>query len=262
VSIVDEEGRDLPQGTTGEIAVQGRDLPLGYFRDDALTAARYQTAVDAPGERRYLTGDLGRLRTDGQLEHLGRKDRRVKVRGFRIELDEIEHTLLQHPGVARVAVEAMPDRRGDVMLVAYLEPTGPTAASAADFRAFLGPRLADYKIPSRFIALAQFPMSDSGKIVRSRLPAVEASQALTGTPRARAETTLQALVTGVWIEVLGDDGIGIDDSFLMVGGDSLRAAQIASRLSTALGADVPLTLLLEAETIRRLAERLEGLGSA
>ena len=258
VSIVDDQGRDVPSGETGEIAVHGADLPLGYFRDEALTARRYQSSADVPGERRCLTGDLGRLRPDGRLEHLGRKDRLVKIRGFRIELDEVEAALLQHPQVSAAAVEARPDRSGDTVLAAYLE--GPPGLPVEALRGFLAERLADYKIPSRFIRLDRLPMSDSGKVARSRLPALDDSAPAAGPAPAPTETGFQAVVLAVWMEVLGLDTIGLDDSFFMVGGDSLRAAKVASRLSVALGAEVPLTLLLEADTVRRLSETLEAQG--
>jgi acyl-coenzyme A synthetase/AMP-(fatty) acid ligase/acyl carrier protein len=255
VSIAGEDGNPVPHGESGEIVVHGRDLP-SYWRESARTEGRYRESPDVPGERCYFTGDRGRARADGCIEHLGRVDRRVKVRGFRVELDEVEQVLGQHPLVVRSAVVAHRNQLDDLTIVGYVETIDPSMLRVDDLRRFMADRLADYKVPSTFIALDRMPLGDARKILRSRLPAPETVRPLADAPVAGPETDLQRVIEAIWLEVLGLTAVSIDDVFFMMGGDSLRAAQVGSRLSEALGIEVSMSLLLQAPTIRQLSERL------
>jgi hypothetical protein len=254
VTIVDEHRRPVPPGVEGEIVVQGAALPLGYWCDAAMTANVFD-ASPSPGERRYYTGDLGRLREDGRLIHLGRKDRRVKVRGFRIELEEIEAVLGRHPAVARAAVVTRADRHGDATLIAYVELGAE--ATTADLRAFVAGHLPDHVVPSTFVVVDAMPVSDAGKVVLSELPdpALERSASIDAFEQPVTDT--ERLIAGVWKDVLGVD-VSVNEAFLMAGGDSLRAAQIASRVSEAAGVEVLLWELLDASTISRLAALVDA----
>ncbi len=255
VSIVDEQGAVVPPGVEGEIVVRSGALPLGYWRDAERTARAYRPCPDVPGERAYHTGDLGRVRPDGCLEHLGRKDRRVKVRGFRIELEEVEAALASHPGVSRAAVVARPDRHGDATLVAYVELSAEARATLEGVRAFMSARLPDYMVPATFVVVESLPVSDTGKVIMSQLPEPPRERPATlASAYEPPTTTIEQIVGNAWKEVLGLDAVGVHDPFLMVGGDSLRAGQIASRLSVATGVEVLLWELLERSTIRRQAE--------
>jgi len=257
VSIIDEAGEALQPGQEGEVVVQSAYLPKGYWRDPERTARTYMTVAGVDGERLCRTGDLGRIRTDGCLEVLGRKDRRVKIRGFRIELDEIESLLGRHASVARAAVLAKPDHRGDLLLVAYLEMADGLATPIEDVRSFALARLPDYMVPTSFVVVEKMPAGDLGKVDRSRLPDPPRARPSMSAEYVAPRTPLERTISTIWQDVLGHDAIGVHDPFLMIGGDSLRAAQIASRVSTALERDVPLWELLDASTIANLAEIIE-----
>jgi len=257
VSIIDDAGEALQPGQEGEVVVQSAYLPKGYWRDPERTARTYMTVAGVDGERLCRTGDLGRLRTDGCLEVLGRKDRRVKIRGFRIELDEIESLLGRHASVARAAVLAKPDHRGDLMLVAYLEMADGLATPIEDVRSFALARLPDYMVPTSFVVVEKMPAGDLGKVDRSRLPDPPRARPSMSAEYVAPRTPLERTISTIWQDVLGHDAIGVHDPFLMIGGDSLRAAQIASRVSSALERDVPLWELLDASTIANLAEIIE-----
>jgi amino acid adenylation domain-containing protein len=258
VSISDDAGQTLPPGQEGEIVVQSAYLPRGYWRDPERTARTYAAVAGAEGERLCRTGDVGRIRTDGCLEVLGRKDRRVKIRGFRIELDEIESLLGRHASVARAAVIAKPDHRGDLMLVAYLEMAGGLETPIEEVRSFALARLPDHMVPTSFIVVEKMPVSDVDKVDRSRLPDPPRARPSMSAEYVPPRTPLERTIGTIWQDVLGHDAIGVHDPFLMIGGDSLRAAQIASRVSSALERDVPLSDLLEASTIAKLAEIIQG----
>jgi amino acid adenylation domain-containing protein len=253
VYVVDEAGRLLPSGEEGEIVVRSAYLPAGYWRDAERTARTYEPVPDTPNERLCRTGDLGRLRPDGCLEHLGRKDRRVKVRGFRVELDEVEELLASHPSVLRAAVLVRTDRRGDSLLVAYLELKTGANTPVEEVRRYASLRLPDYMVPATYVVLDAMPVSDTGKINRSRLPELPLDRPLLSTAYVAPRTALESAIAAIWRDVLGLGGVGIHDPFFMVGGDSLRAAQIASRMSASVGVEVPIAKLLEGSTIAELA---------
>lgn len=258
VTIVDDAGQPLAPGQEGEIVVRSACLPRGYWRDPERTARTYFPVAGSDVERDCRTGDVGRIRPDGCLEILGRKDRRVKVRGFRIELDEIEGLLAKHPSVARAAVLARPDHRGDPMLVAYLEMSAAFETPIEEVRSFALARLPDHMVPTTFLVVETMPVGDHGKVDRSRLPDPPCERPSMSAEYVAPRTPLERTIGVIWQEVLGHAAIGVYDPFLMVGGDSLRAAQIASRLSSTLGLDVPLWELLEASTVANLAEIIAG----
>jgi acyl-CoA synthetase (AMP-forming)/AMP-acid ligase II len=253
VSVVDEAGRPLPPGMEGEIVVRSAYLPAGYWRDPERTARTYEAIPDVANERLCRTGDLGRLRPDGCLEHLGRKDRRVKIRGFRVELEEVEQLLASHPAVLRAAVLVRRDRRGDPLLVAYLEIDAGANAPVEEVQRYASLRLPDYMVPATFVVVDAMPVSDTGKINRSRLPDLPLDRPMLSTAYIPPRTALESTIAAIWRDVLDLGGVGVYDPFFMVGGDSLRAAQIASRVSSAVGLEVQLWELIEAATIAELA---------
>lgn len=256
VHVLDDEGQPLPPGTEGEIVVRSAYLPAGYWRDVERTARTYEPVPGAPHERLCRTGDLGRIRVDGCLEHTGRKDRRVKIRGFRVELEEVERLLASHPSVLRAAVVVRADRHGDSLMVAYLEMEVGENTPVEAVRRYASLRSPDYMVPAAFVVLDAMPVSDTGKINRSRLPDPPLDRPSLSAPYMPPRTELENTIAAIWREVLGLAGVGVYDPFLMVGGDSLRAAQIASRVSAAVGFDVPLWEVLEASTIAELATRV------
>ena len=216
-----------PAGTVGELYIAGDGLARGYLRQPGLTAARFVADPHGPaGARMYRTGDLARWRPDGELEYVGRVDDQVKLRGFRIELGEIETALAAQPGVTGACVLLREDQPGVKRLVAYM-----AAAVEQDLdglRAALATLLPDYMVPTAFVQLAELPLTPNGKVDRRALPAPEAEAAV---PAGRAaRTAVEAVVCGVFRDVLGLAGVGIDDDFFHLGGDSILSIQLVSRI--------------------------------
>ena len=257
VRILDDEGHEVAPGDQGEIAVQSGNISSGYWRDPERSARLFAAVPDCAGERIYRTGDLGRLRADGQLEHLGRKDLRVKIRGFRIEIEEVEMVLNQHPDVVRAAVAAKPDAEGDPRLVAYVQLATDSDATVETIREQLGLRLPEHMIPSTFMFVDEIPLTDSGKIARQRLPDISTVRPALAARCVLPRTPLEAVIAEVWREVLGLETVGVDDAFLSIGGDSLKVTLMASRLASRLGVQLPLGALFEASTISELAAAIE-----
>jgi len=230
-------------GIPGELLLGGVGLARGYLARPDLTAAAFvpDPFGDEPGSRLYRTGDLTRLLSDGNVEYLGRIDHQVKIRGFRIELGEIEAVLSRYPSVRECVVVA---REG--MLVAYV--TG--GAQPAELRAFLGERLPEYMVPPVFVALEALPLSPNGKVDRKALPApVRESAAGFAAP----SDPVEELLAGLWSEVLRIERIGVHDNFFDLGGHSLMATRVRSRIQEILGVDLPLRKLFESPTVARLA---------
>ena len=255
VHIVSDDGRDVRAGDVGEVVVRGQVLSPGYWRDPERTAHVFRPLAADPDERACWTGDLGRFRV---LEHHGRKDFRVKIRGFRTELEEVEAAIAQHPAVAQVAAAAKPQSNdADLSLVAYVQTVAKAHLTPALIRAHLAERLPDHMVPSAFVFLEDFPLTPSGKVDRKALPDPSTegptrSQAYVG-PRSSIESS----IADVWKDVLDLDVVGVHDHFLEVGGDSLRATQVAARLRDVLECDVPLRDLFDAGTVSELASAIE-----
>jgi aryl carrier-like protein len=217
-------------GELGEIFLRGPHLARGYLDDPALTAERF--LPESSGGRRYKTGDLGRYLPDGNAEIVGRADAQVKLRGFRIELGEVEAALLRHAGVSECVVVVREDRPGDRRLVAYV--VGEGAPELAEVRSFLSSRLPDYMVPSAVVTLPALPVTPAGKVDRLGLPAPAATDEGYVAPRNETE----AVLAEVWAEVLRRERVGVLDNFFALGGDSILAIKLVSRLRKR-GYDLP-----------------------
>ena len=249
----------VPIGVPGELYIGGLGLARGYFLQPGATAAKFvpDPFSEAPGARLYRTGDLARYRQDGSLEFLGRVDTQVKVRGFRIELEEIETFLLSHPSVRNAVVVAR-EQRGYMALVAYLVPGEPAAPAVRELRAFLGGSLPEYMVPTAFVFLDSLPLTPSGKVDRRALPAPGESRVEAEGSFVAPETVVQEMVVEVWSEILGRERIGIHDSFFELGGHSLLATRVVSRLRDCLGVSLPLRTVFESPTVASLALAVEA----
>ena len=229
-------------------------MARGYLARPELTAERFVPDPFAPeaGARVYRTGDLARRRPDGALEYLGRTDQQVKVRGFRVELGEVEAALALHPEVAEAAVVAREDASGHARLVAYLAG----GAVPAGLRGFLRERLPEHMVPSAFAALEAFPRTPNGKTDRRALAALEVS--LGGAPDGYVapRTPEEEIVARAWSAVLGVERVGARDGFFELGGHSLLAMQVVSRVRAALGVEVPLRAVFDAPRLDAFAERV------
>ncbi len=224
----------------------------------ALTAERFvpNPFSSTPGARLYRTGDLARWRNDGVLDFLGRADAQVKVRGYRIELAEVEAALLSHPDVAQAVALVREDAPGDKRLVGYV--AAPESLDLAALRTHLKQRLPEYMVPSALVRLDALPLTANAKVDRKALPAPDAVQATPAesfvAPRTPAEEQLAAL----WTQVLRVQRVGIHDNFFELGGHSLLATQVISRLRAAFGVELPLRALFEAPTVAALTRRIDA----
>jgi amino acid adenylation domain-containing protein len=258
IYILGPGGKVLPQGMPGEIYVGSADLCRGYLNRPELTRERFlpNPFDDPEAPRVYRTGDLGRLLPNGELEYLGRADNQVKIRGNRIELEEIDFALEKHTEVHQAAVIAVPND-GEPRLVAFVSSKPGRSVSAGSLREHLGRCLPSYMIPSLFVAMDKLPMTGNGKIDRQRLPKVSTNRPELDTPYAPPASEIERAVAEIWEAHLKIAGIGIDDPFLEIGGDSLAAVIIAARIQEHFGCEVPMASLFEFPTIRSLSGELQ-----
>jgi acyl carrier protein len=250
----------MPTGVPGELFIGGAGLGWGYLNQPMETAARFvpDPFSDEPGARLYRTGDMARYVTEGNVEFLGRMDHQVKVRGFRVELGEIEVVLLKHREIRQAVVITEAGLTENQRLLAYVVTSGSKPPGIDELRNFAGQHLPDYMIPSTFVFLKTLPLTANGKIDRAALPAPDEArpdlERLFVGPRTAAEKEL----ADIWAELLKLDEVGVHDNFFELGGHSLLATQVVSRIRKALNCELPLRSLFESPTIAQLAEKIEG----
>ncbi|HSG40128.1 MAG TPA: non-ribosomal peptide synthetase, partial [Thermoanaerobaculia bacterium] len=256
IHLLDAGFRPVAVGVTGRLAIGGVQVARGYLGRPELTAERFvpDPFSAVPGARLYDTGDLARRLPDGAVEFLGRNDGQVKVRGFRIELPEIEAALLRHPAVREAAVLARRDGpAAEPRLAAYW--VGGEAAPA-DFAAFLARSRPAFMVPADFLRLDAFPLLPNGKLDRKALPApagVNPERAFVA-PRTPVETAL----AGIWADLLGVQKVGVEDDFFALGGHSLLATRALLRTYDALGVEIPVATFFDRPTVAALAEAVEA----
>ncbi len=231
--ILDSRLEPLPVGVPGELYVGGIGVGRGYLNNPEKTAESFisNPFSNESGARLYKTGDLAVYLADGNIVFLGRIDHQVKVRGFRIELGEIEAVLHQHPAIRETVVIAREDHPGDQRIVAYFVPkTEIQALNIADLRTYLGGKLPDYMIPSHFVTMKEFQLTSNGKIDRKALPKPEDMQTDAVSAYKTPMNAIEERLVRVWESVLRREKIGIQDNYFALGGDSIKAIQIVSRL--------------------------------
>lgn len=262
--VLDRRMHPTPVGVTGDLYIGGVCLADGYLNRPELTAERFIPDPFQPGERLYRTGDLARYFDDGTIEFLGRADHQVKVRGYRVELGEVESALLKQPGIRAAACIARADAFGQKVLVGFIVPQRELVVSAAEVLSGVARLLPSYMIPSRLILCEALPLSANGKVDRSALsaleqqPEIEAGADATeaaAEPATAMERTLQLL----WQELLGRPRVGIHDDFNALGGHSLLAVKMTAALRERLGIRVPLAAIARHTTIARLAAHLSSI---
>jgi amino acid adenylation domain-containing protein len=259
VYLLDHQLRPVPAGVAGELCIGGDGLARGYNHSPDLTAERFTpdpfSAV--PGSRLYHTGDLARYMADGQIDFIGRRDFQVKVRGYRIELEEVEAALSSHPSIRQCVVTVRSDGP-DKQLVAYAVLDEAQTLKAADMRSFLRGKLPEYMVPTQFISLDAFPLTPNGKIDRQALLTFDFKTPETYEDYAAPRTPVEELLAGIWSEVLDVRLVGVRDNFFDLGGHSLRAAQMVSRVRDVFQKALPIRLLFENPTIEGLAAFIES----
>jgi acyl carrier protein len=206
------------------------------------------------GERLYRTGDVARYRPDGAIEFLGRVDNQIKIRGFRVEIGEIETALISHPSVREAAVIAIEDAPGEKRLIAYVVGARRQLSIVSDeLRAYLKERLPEYMLPLAFIQMDALPLSPNGKVDRRALPAPEQVKAAFAVASIGPRTPLEEILCGIWQEVLGAEQVGVTDNFFELGGHSLLVTQIISRVREIFRVELPVRKLFDAVTIEQLS---------
>ncbi|MEC0319710.1 amino acid adenylation domain-containing protein, partial [Bacillus subtilis] len=254
VYILGEGNQVQPEGVAGELCVAGRGLARGYLNREDETAKRFVADPFVPGERMYRTGDLVKW-TGGGIEYIGRIDQQVKVRGYRIELSEIEVQLAQLSEVQDAAVTAVKDKGGNTAIAAYVTPE---IADIEALKSALKETLPDYMIPAFWVTLNELPVTANGKVDRKALPEPDIEA---GSGEYKAPTTdMEELLAGIWQDVLGMSEVGVTDNFFSLGGDSIKGIQMASRLNQH-GWKLEMKDLFQHPTIEELTqyvERAEG----
>jgi amino acid adenylation domain-containing protein/non-ribosomal peptide synthase protein (TIGR01720 family) len=255
VYVVDDRLRPVPVGVAGELYVSGLGLARGYLGRPSLTAERFVACPFGPaGSRMYRTGDRVRWNSLGELEFLGRVDHQVKVRGFRIEPGEIETVLRRHPLVVDAVVVAREDLPGTKRLVGYVVAPAGGAGLVGELRTLATGVLPQHMVPSAFMVLDRLPLSPNGKLDRRALP--EPPTIVSGTEQVAARTDTEQVLAGIWADVLGLQRVGVDDSFVDLGGDSILSAQVLARVRTTFGVGLSARAVFDASTVAELAALL------
>ncbi|WP_198299707.1 non-ribosomal peptide synthetase [Tumebacillus avium] len=257
VYILDPHGQPVPLGVPGELYIGGAMLARGYLNRPELTSEKFVPHPFRTGDARlYRSGDLVRWQADGTIEYLGRLDHQVKVRGFRIELDEIEALLNSHEGVENGVVIAREDQPGQKRLVAYVTTKPNAAVTVPDLRHALKAALPDYMVPSAFVLLPEFPLTPNGKIDRNLLPAPDGARAVESVYVAPG-SELEQQVTAIWQEVLGVDKIGVHDNFFDLGGHSLLMVKVHEKLQQEMQREFSVVEMFKYPTVSALVKFLQ-----
>src|SRR5947209_4009787 len=253
--VLDEYLQLVPPGSRGELYLSGSGLARGYLGRPALTAERFvpDPFSTRPGARLYQTGDVCRHLADGRLEFLGRADHQVKVRGFRVELGEVEAAVTGHAAVREAVAVARDDEGGQKQLVAYVVAHDPAAFNVGELRDHLKAQLPRHMVPSAFVLLERLPLNAGGKLDRAALPPPEYSGSQTDATDSGPRTQTEEVIAKIFCQTLGLKQVGVEDNFFELGGHSLLATQVVSRVRELLRVELPLRALFEAPTVSGLA---------
>ncbi|HSK29920.1 MAG TPA: phosphopantetheine-binding protein, partial [Candidatus Limnocylindria bacterium] len=208
---------------------------------------------DSSGDRVYLTGDMGRMMPDGLLIHLGRKDSMVKIRGYQVEIGEVEKTLMSHPNINDAVVLAQWREPGEAFLVGYYVSPRPSGLTVSELRTFLRRTIPDHMIPTALIRMESLPLTANGKIDRQRLPEPDHKRPGLSAAFVEARDEVEQRLVQVWVEVLGVDRVGIHDNFFDLGGNSIAATRVVSRIIQRFRLAIPLPALFQMPTVAEMA---------
>jgi amino acid adenylation domain-containing protein len=253
ILLLDDDGHEVGVNRIGEIVVKSRYLSPGYWQRLDLTQAAFLPHPNGSDERIYRTGDLGLRQVDGCLIPVGRKDFQVKVRGNRIEIAEIETALLSLDNIQEATVALREDRSNDKRLVAYIVPAKKPPPTDSTVRHALAEKLPEYMVPSIFVTLDALPLTPTGKVDRRALPDPGQCRPELDTPFVLHRTPVEAKLASIWADVLGVDTVGIHDNFFDLGGHSLAATQVLSRITKEFQLELPFRALFESPTVAEMA---------
>ncbi len=267
VAILDAALEMAPVGVTGELYAGGGGLARCYFGQPVATAGRFVADPHAatPGARMYRTGDLARWRPDGTIDFLGRADRQVKIRGYRVEPGEVEAAIEGFPGVSSALVTTEPDAMGNTGLVAFATPADQRADSAqlADqLRSWLAGRLTPHLVPARLTIVHRLPINRNGKVDRTAFEAAARAPRAISTAYVAPREPMESFLAELWAAMLGIDAVGVHDDFFEIGGHSLIAAEVLSRVQREFGADLAARVFYLYPTVAELTEAIQSLLAA
>ena len=248
IYILDDHLNPVPIGIAGELYIGGDCVGRGYLNRPELTQQNFIPNPFAKGQL-YKSGDLACYLSNGDIQFLGRKDNQVKIRGFRVELGEIEAALNSHPEVRETVVVAQENERGDKQLVAYVV----SSATQKALRAYLDRKLPNYMLPSAYVQLDALPLMPNGKIDRLVLPELDMSRAMLEDPFVAPRSPIESQLADIWENLLEIEQVGIHDNFFEMGGHSLKAMQVVSRIHDTFQIDFPLRQLFASPTIAEVA---------
>jgi acyl-CoA synthetase (AMP-forming)/AMP-acid ligase II/acyl carrier protein len=260
--LLDESGQQVAQGAAGEIYIGGRSVGRGYRNLPDLTTQYFvrDPFAGTPDARMYRTGDRGALLPSGEIEFRGRLDRQTKIRGQRVELDEISSMLSSHSAVGFAAALATTSPSGENVLVAYVLPKeSNTTLTSHDLQKHLLRTLPDYMVPAIFVRLRELPVSPNGKLDLKNLPSPVDAELLDGRPERAPASPIEERLLAMVRELLGNKSVSAQDSFFLAGGHSLLGMQLVMRLRETFGVELTLRQLFEAPTVERLAVVIESL---
>ncbi|MHA6758660.1 non-ribosomal peptide synthetase [Streptacidiphilus sp. PAMC 29251] len=256
VHVVDQWGNLVPKGVAGELLIGGEDggLARGYLNQPEMSAEKFTADPFDPARTVYRSGDLVRWNADGQIEFMGRIDNQVKLRGLRIELGEIEAALQGHAGVRRAVVLMRPDRQGENRLVGYVTAEGEAPDREA-LREHLGQSLPEYMVPTAWVVLDEFPMSSGWKIDRKALPDPVEDEG--GGDFVEPRTPTEQSVADIFAEVLSRERVGAEDAFFAIGGNSMQAMRVVSRINKAFKIKISIRVLYSTATVSGIAAAVD-----
>jgi acyl carrier protein len=254
--IVNENLQAVDDGTSGELCLAGAGLARGYRRQPELTAQKF---VNTPSGRMYRTGDLARRLPNGEIEFLGRTDEQVKVRGYRVEPEEIVRALDQCSDIASSAVVAREDGADDLRLVAYLVAQPGAIPAAGNLRSFLQGRLPEYMIPAVFVKVESLPLTANGKVDRAALPAPDDGNMLREAAYVAPSGIVEERLAAIIGPLLRLERVGANDNFFLLGGHSLLGTQLVTRIGEAFGVELSLLALFDHPTLAGMAREIERL---
>ncbi len=256
ILLLDDAGQEVGFDSVGEIVIKSRYLATGYWRNPELTRKAFLPDPEGSDKRLYYTGDLGRMKPDGCLEFLGRSDFQVKVRGYRVELEEVEAVLSRHPAVQETAVIAYEDDSGDNSLAAYIVINQEQETTISELNRFMKEKLPEYMIPSHFVMLDEMPLTSNGKVNRQALPKLEAVRPELEEDFVPPRDDLEIRLTRIWEDIIGIEPVGVKDNFFDLGGHSLHIMSLFTQIQRMFDRNLSPSTLLQSPTVEQLASIL------